>query len=152
MRKKATVKRVLLAVLLCLVMLLSACGGKQIVLTTGFGEDEVFRVEGQRCVKAEVMVYLYNLHEQYESAYGSGIWNAGGEGVDLKQNLKQTVLARIAKVKLMNILAERYQVSLSSADITKAQQAAQMYYSSLSAGELELMGGLTQYLTQKMFV
>ena len=151
MGKKGNVKRILPAILLCMAILLSACGDKQIVLTTGFGEDEVFRVDGRRCVKAEVMVYLYNLHEQYESAYGSGIWTAGGEGVDLKQNLKQTVLARIAKVKLMNILAERYQVSLSSADVTKAQQAAQMYFSSLSAAELELMGGLTQELTQKMY-
>ena len=135
MKKQHVKKYILLSVFICMSIILGACK-KQVVLTTGFWEDEIFRVEDSHCVKAEVMVYLYNLHEQYENSFGSGIWSAGGTGVDLKQNLKQTVLARLAKIKLMNIMAERYQVTLSDADKAKAQQAAGVYYASLTPEEL----------------
>ena len=144
-------KRILLTIFMCLCMLMGGCGNKQIIITTGFWEDEIFRVEDSHCVKAEVMVYLYNLHEQYERSFGNGIWNAGGAEVDLKKNLKQTVLARLAKIKLMNIMAGRFQVALGDADKAKAQQAAGMYYSSLSPAELELMNGITEEKLEKMY-
>ena len=148
--KKQRVKKYILLLCICICVLFSACK-KQVVLTTGFWEDEIFRVEDSHCVKAEVMVYLYNLHEQYENSFGSGIWSAGGTDVDLKQNLKQTVLARLAKIKLMNIMAERYQVTLSDAERSKAQQAAGVYYASLTPGELEIMSGLTEEMVVKMY-
>ncbi len=132
-------------------MILSACGKGQIVLTTGFGEDEIFRVEEFKCTDSEVMVYLYNLHGQYESAYGSGIWSAGGSGVDLKENLKQTVLARLAKVKIMNIMAGHYQVSLSNGDKAIAQQAARTYYSSLSDAQKAIMRGVDEAKLTEMY-
>ena len=137
-------------ILMCVCVLMAGCGNKQIVLTTGFAQDELFRVEETHCSKAEVLVYLYNLHSQYERAYGREIWTVGGADEGLDKDLKQTALARIAKVKLMNILAERYQVVLSSADVIKAQQAADMYYSSLNEAELGLFGTLTKELTQKI--
>ncbi len=150
-RKRGLKNSIFWMILICVCVLMSGCGNKQIVLTTGFAQDELFRVEETHCSKAEVMVYLYNLHSQYERAYGREIWTAGGEDESLDKDLKQTALARIAKVKLMNILAERYQVVLGSADVMKAQQAADMYFSSLSEAELELFGNLTKELTQKMY-
>ncbi len=149
-KKQRVKKYILLSVFICMSIILGACK-KQVVLTTGFWEDEIFRVEDSHCVKAEVMVYLYNFHEQYENSFGGGIWSAGGSAVDLKQNLKQTVLARLAKIKLMNIMAERYQVTLSDADKAKAQQAAGVYYASLTPEELGMMSGLTEEMTAKMY-
>ncbi len=151
MRKISIKNRIFFSIFICICLLTGGCGNKQIIITTGFWEDEIFRVEDSHCVKAEVMVYLYNLHEQYERSFGNGIWNAGGAEVDLKKNLKQTVLARLAKIKLMNIMAGRFQVALGDADKAKAQQAAGMYYSSLSPAELELMNGITEEKLEKMY-
>ncbi len=130
---------------------MSACGKKQIVITTGFGDDEVFRVEEYKCSASEVMLYLYNMHSQYERTYGKGIWNAGGFGTDLSENLKQTVLARLAKIKLMNIMAERYQVVPDGELKAKASQAAKMYYASLSPEEIALMKGISCEQVESMY-
>ena len=61
-----------------LMFCLCACGGdSKIILTTGFMENELFRIDGLSCDKSEYMVYLTNIQDQYESAYGSSIWTAG---------------------------------------------------------------------------
>ena len=59
---------------------LTGCGardsdGVKVVLTTGFEKDEIFRIETMSCTLPEIMVYLTNIQNQYESAYGTEIWN-----------------------------------------------------------------------------
>ncbi len=74
-RKKAAA---LLLSLLVLMMALTGCGGGdglKVVLTTGFDKDEVFRIESISCTLPEMMVYLTNIQNQYESVYGTEIWN-----------------------------------------------------------------------------
>lgn len=61
--------------------LLTGCGrfdisNTKVVLTTGFDKDEIFRIETISCTVPEVMVYLTNAQNQYESVYGSEIWGA----------------------------------------------------------------------------
>ncbi len=138
-----------LCLLLCL--LLCGCGKGRIVLTTGFGEDEVFRVEDEHCSRAEVLVYLTNLHSQYESAFGSGIWQAKAGDTDLEQSVKQTVLARLAKIKLMNIMAGLHQVSLDKEEERKAAEAASAYYQSLSPEEIAVMDGVNEEQIRMMY-
>ncbi|MBP5609378.1 MAG: peptidylprolyl isomerase [Lachnospiraceae bacterium] len=151
MRKRGSINCIILVMLFSLSLLMSACGKKQIVITTGFGEGEVFRVEDFKCTESEVMLYLYNLHSQYERTYGSGIWTAGGAGTDLSENLKQTVLARLAKIKLMNIMAGRYQVVLNGEQKAKAEQAAKMYYASLSPEEIAVLKGISCETVEQMY-
>ena len=49
----------------------SGCGAggmaqaSRVVLTTGFGSDEVFRIEGISATLPELMVYLTNMQNQY---------------------------------------------------------------------------------------
>lgn len=126
------------------ILLLAGCGKTQdstkVVLMTGFGKEEVFRIETISCTLPELMVYLTNTQNQYESVYGTEIWNASLGDVTLKDNVKDTVLAKIAQVKTMNLLAEKYQVVLDEKDMTKVQEAAKEYYESLTKEERELMG------------
>lgn len=122
---------------------LSACGrdgsGTKVIFTTGFGKDEVFRIGGGTCTVPEMMVYLTNTQNQYESVYGPEVWNISREGVTLEENVKQTVLAKIAQIKTMYLLAQDRGVALDEAEERKVEQAASEYFGSLNGTEKELM-------------
>ena len=67
--KKATAY-MLLTCMLFVNSIMCACGPddqqKHIVITTGFGEDEVFKIGDATCTLPEVMLYITNLQKQYE--------------------------------------------------------------------------------------
>lgn len=135
----------LLACLLCMGSL-SGCGSSKeegntkVVLTTGFKKDEIFRIESISCTLPEIMVYLTNTQNQYESVYGSEIWEASVDGVTLEQNIKDTTLARIAQIKTMNLLAQAHGVTLSEQEKETVAAAAKTYYDSLNDKERKLLG------------
>lgn len=140
-RKKNTAR--LSALLLCLffsVGTLTACGDRRLVFTTGFSRDEVFKVGSQVCTTAEMMVYLTNAKNQYESIYGREIWNVSRDGIGLEENLKENILAKAAQIKAMYLLAESKGVELNSAEERLVKRAAEEYFGSLSDREKELMG------------
>lgn len=141
----------LLIVILMLTMLCTACGDKKIVLTTGFAADEIFRIEGKSCSEAEVLVYLTTLHNQYESAFGEGIWAVQAEGVPLGDSVKQTVLARLAKIKIMNLMAVQYQVELSKEEEDAVKKAAAEFYGKLQKDEIAAMGNVKKNTIEEMY-
>lgn len=132
--------------LLCMIVSsLTGCGtkdpdGVKVVLTTGFEKDEVFRIETMSCTLPEIMVYLTNIQNQYESAYGTEIWNINLGDVTLEQNVKDIALAQIAQIKTMNLMAKLYQVELTDEETALAKEAAKTYYSLLNETEIEAMG------------
>lgn len=107
----------------------------KIVLTTGFTKDEVFRIETASCYKKEVMVYLTNLQNQYEQVYGTEIWQQEQDGVTIEQSVKEAVLAELAQIKTMNLMAEKYGISLDEAEQDTVEEAAKVYFDSLSEAE-----------------
>lgn len=133
-------KRLLISLCLLLTVLLSGCAevkgeGKQIVLTNGLGKDEIFRIEKASCTLPEVMVYLTNTKNQYENIYGSQIWETMLGSTTLEQSVKESVLAELAQIKVMNLLAESHEVLLSAEETQLAAQAGREYYASLSEAE-----------------
>lgn len=153
-RRTAGTDRRLLVVLLCmaLVISLSGCGDDtEIVLTTGFYENEVFRIEGMSCYTAEVMIYLTNIRNQYEDVFGEEIFAQSIDGIPIEESIKQTVLARIAKIKMMNLMAEYYEIALDERELELAEYAAAEYYQSLSAEEITSMAGATQETVQQLY-
>lgn len=132
---------------------LTACGssdGTKVVFTTGFGKNEVFRIGDESCSKAEIMIYLTTTQNQYENVYGMEIWNTSLNGVTLEDNVKETVLARIAQIKTMYLLAKEKEVTLDEAEEAKVVQAAQEYYSSLNDTEIEAMGA-TEEIVENLY-
>ncbi len=119
--------RAIIAIVLS-AMLLAACGNTKVVLTAGFGKDEVFIIGDEICTLPEIMVYLTNVQNQYEEVYGPRIWEASLDGVSLEENVKETVLARIAQVKTMYLMALRYEVTLTEEEEQKVRSAAEQYY------------------------
>lgn len=121
--------------------LLAGCGKNgdakaKVILTTGFENDEVFRIESASCRVPEVMVYLTNTQNQYEKVYGEQIWKTDLSGLTLEENVKDMVLAKIAQVKSMNLLAGEYQVELDKEEKALVGTAAKEYFSSLNEAEI----------------
>ena len=132
-----------LTIILCTAVF-TGCGGKdnptKVVLMTGFEKDEIFRIENISCYLPEIMVYLTNTQNQYEAVYGAEIWSTDLDGVTLEENIKDTVLAKIAQIKTMNLLAEQCQIQLDTKEQEQAAKAAAVYFASLTGAEKELMG------------
>ena len=105
----------------------------------GFKKDEIFRIETMSCTLPEVMVYLTNTQDQYESVYGEEIWKTHLDGVTLEESIKETVLAQLAQIKTMNLLAQQHGVSLEDGEREKAREAAGIYFGSLNETEREAM-------------
>lgn len=148
----------MLVVLLSTGMLLqfAGCSNKdkmadtKIVLTTGFDKDEVFRIEKTSCHLPEIMVYLTNMQNRYENTFGDQIWEASYEGVSLEDNVKETVLARIAQIKTMNLMAAEQEITLTDTELERAKSAGKQYYNSLTETEREVLG-VDENLLQQMY-
>ena len=75
-------------------------------LFSSMAKDELFRVGDVSCSVSEYMVYLTNTQNQYEKVYGSEIWDVALGEITLEENVKDTVLAKIAQIKTMSLMAE----------------------------------------------
>ena len=144
-----------ISIALCLlsvvfVLSFAGCSGKTVVLTTGLSEDEMFKIESEVCTRAEVMLYLTNMQNVYEGIYGEEIWNTQADGVSIQDSLKETVLARISRVKVLKLLAEEEGVSLNKEERDKAEQAGKEYFKTLSDEEIEILG-VTEDLVIAMY-
>lgn len=135
----------LLTVFFCVLFLLPAggCGeidqDMKLVLYTGFKKDEVFRIETISCMLPEIMVYLTNTQDQYESVFGKEIWKTDVDGMTLEENIKETVLAQLAQIKTMNLLAQKHGVALDEKENKMVEAAAAAYYQSLNQTEREVL-------------
>ncbi len=123
--------------------ILTGCGKDtlptEVVLTSDFLEDEVFRLEGHPCMKNEIMVYLANSENQYSEVFGNAIWSVPvGEGT-LEDSYKNNILARIAQIKTMNLLAIEKEVSLDEDEEAKVMAAAREYFESLDPAEVNYL-------------
>lgn len=121
---------------------LVGCGDKEnkkVVLTTGLEKDEVFRIEDVSCRVPEIMVYLTNTQNQYEQVYGDETWETSVDGVTLEENVKDIVLAKIARIKTLNLMAKENDVTLNDAEMNKVKVAADEYYDSLNETEIKLL-------------
>ena len=125
-------------------------GGKTVVLTTGLSENEIFKIESEVCTRPEVMLYLTNMQNVYEGVYGEEIWNTEADGVSIQDSLKETVLARISRVKVLKLLAEEQGVTLNKDEKENAEKAGREYFETLSDEEIEILG-VTEELVISMY-
>lgn len=152
MLKTRKIVTCLLLVFLLTSAFFGGCEGKngqaKVVLTTGFGKDDVFILGEKICTLPEIMVYLTNVQSQYENVYGLEIWNASLDGVSLEVNVKDTVLARIAQVKTMSLMADDRGIELDERERGYVEDAAESYYASLNATEIEKLQITKELLVQ----
>lgn len=125
-------------------------GQTKVVLTAGFEKDEVFKLESLSGTLPELMVYLVNMQNQYESVYGREVLTKDLDGMTLEDSIRENVLANLVKIKAMNLLAQKYGVVLDTMEEQLAGEAAEAYYGSLNAEELAVMG-VTKELLADMY-
>lgn len=137
-----------LALMIVLLLTLSGCGfgekTSKVVFTTGFSDNEVFRIEDSVCSIQEIMVYLINIQNGYEATFGSEIWDTQTEEGTVSLQLKESVLAKVAQIKAMNLLAADMGIELTQEELDHARQAATAYYDTLSQADVDAMHGATE--------
>lgn len=122
----------------------------QIVFTTEFSDDEVFRIDSASCTLPEVMIYMHTSQDQYISVFGSEIMEKDIGGATLLEQLKDTVISRLAQIKVMTLLADSYGIELSDSQRKKAEAAANNYIGSLTEKEKAALLADTE-LVAKMY-
>ncbi len=142
----------ILSVILGLVF--SGCGknknGSKVVFTKGLDKDEVFRIGDEICKSSEMMVFLTTTRYEYESVYGKEIWNTSVNGVALANNVKDTVLEKVAQIKSMYLLAKKKGVELDETEKSFVAAAAKDYVGHLSADQKESLG-ISEETLQKLY-
>ncbi|MCR5650313.1 MAG: peptidylprolyl isomerase [Lachnospiraceae bacterium] len=142
--KKSGALAVMLVMLAALC--LAGCGRgakkeeQEIVLTTGFEENEIFFIGTERCTVPELNVYVRTSQGQYEGVFGEEIWDRDIGTETLEQYLKRMALYRLARIKAMKLLAETQGISLDESESDKCLKAAKEYFASLSEADKNLLG------------
>lgn len=133
----------MLAILLLVSLLLTGCGklnkDTRIVLTTGFQEDEVFRIDTASCYKREVMVYLCTLQNRYESVFGRELWQISRNDTTPEESLVDSVISMLAQIKTMNLMAKERGIELAEEEEKIASEAAKEYFSLLTKEQVTEM-------------
>lgn len=98
------------------------------------------RINTVSCFLPEMMLYLTTVQNEYEEIFGPTLWEQSYYGVSMEEKVKDMVLAKAAQIKVMNLMAETYGVSLDDNEKTTVSANAQAFFDSLSDREKELIG------------
>ena len=139
-------RKLIPALTLCLMLMMTGCSAAlpfdRVVFTTGFEKDEVFRIEDSTCTLTEAMVYLVGTQGGYEKTFGKDIWNADTDSGTVEQRLKDSVLAKIAQIKVMNLLARENGIELDNTEEQLVKDAAQAYFDTLTDADIAAMNSV----------
>ncbi len=116
---------------------------RRIVFTTGFDDGVVFRIEDMSCTLTEALVYLVNAQKGYEKTFGTDIWDKETDTGTVEDRLKESVLTKVAQIKVMNLLALENEIELTEGEHDLAYQAAAEYYEGLSDADKKAMNDVT---------
>lgn len=132
--------------LLCVGGVMTGCGkGKvrmasaEIIFTGTLSENEVFRIEEEVCTLAQAKVFLVNEKNQYESSFGAELWKQKLDGQTFEDYIRSMAQDQLAQIKAMVLLAKREQVILEESEEEKVEKAAEIYFSSLTEEEIEIL-------------
>lgn len=138
--KKRIIKCVLAAVTTSLLVTGCSIGGKDIRITTGLSESELFKIDGSAFSVSEAMIYLVTEKNLYEQAYGSDIWERNISDTNFEEYVKNNVKNKLAEIKTLNLLAKEEKIKLSNDEKAKAKEYADKYFKGLTEQEKEYMG------------
>ena len=131
--------------LTCVLIMTTVSGcNRKIVLTSGFKEDEVVRMDKNSITAQELMLYIMNDYSGIESMYGTGVLNNEAVGDGIADDIKNSSLARVYKVKVMCKIAAKYKVKLNENERKLAKEAAKEYYEALNKEQVKLQFDISQ--------
>lgn len=138
-----------LALLLAAGTALTGCGSslsarRRVVLTSGFTEDDVFTINASQetlyGTAPELRIYLLDLAGEYEDILGSGFWNDAANQ-PVRGHAREEALARLVRVKELNLMAGEQGVTLTDAERAAADSLADDYIAALTKEEKTYLSG-----------
>lgn len=142
MRKNRTGRTI--ALVLSVVFMLSGCriGNTEITFSgqpiTAISRD-VFTLGDTVCGIKEAKVYLSNYQNIYGTAYGIDLWQHDFGDDSLVHYVKKITLEELTQIYGMKLLAEAKEITLTEEELADIEQAAEVYYKSLSKEEISYM-------------
>ena len=137
---KKMIKRIasLAAVIAVSAAMLVGCGGS--AGTSGKGEPAI-TLDGVSVSMDEANFYTYIMKSQYESYYGTEIWDMEvEEGKTFGDSMKEMVNDALVQMLIMNSKAEEYGVSLSSEDNTSVSEYIENFKANVGEEEMAAQG------------
>lgn len=137
-------KRILVGIL-AVGMCFSLCGCKigstdYVLDVTHVDRHSVFQINTAKCEIEEAKLYLCNYKNLYGSAYGVDLWDYDFGEASLEEYVKAVTLSELTRVYCMDLLAEEQNVSLSEAELSLCDKAADVYYATLTNEEKDYIG------------
>lgn len=123
------------------VVLFTGCSiaGKNIRLTTGLSDSELFKIDGSTFSVSEAMLYLTTEKNLYEQSCGTDIWDKKIGDVTFEEYVKNSVKNQLAEIKTLNLLAKNKKIKLSDEEKEKAESDAESYFNALTDTEKKYM-------------
>lgn len=137
--------------LLCvLVMGIGGCkkGTDETLKPTGMPDrskymnEAVVTVDGAEIGYREAMLYLQAAKQEYESAYGEGIWQymLDAEGTTLGERVKNQTLEQVIYVKIVCAQAKKLGIELDSEEKSRVAERTEAYMGQAEYSTLALYG------------
>lgn len=142
--------KIVLTAIVTAAVLLSGCqiGGKEVVITSGVGTEEIFDIGGDSCNLTEAKVYLSNFQNIYGKNYGIDLWKLGFQEEKLKNYIKEITLSEMSKIVCMGLLAKERGISLTEEEKEVIAGAAKEYYNTLTKAELDYTGATEEDIAE----
>lgn len=118
-------------VMVLIVITLLHLFGIKLQFTTGLGSSGLFKIDGKVCSLAEGKVYLADLLETYKKTYGEELLSQDFNGITATEFLKENVVSKLSRVKILNKMADKWEISLSQEEKELAGKAAEQYWEAL---------------------
>lgn len=131
--------------LLCLcltgTLLLGGCAGT----TKSTSETVLFEYDGQKVYLDEAWVYAKTIQSQYESWYGSSIWDyevsdEDGNPTTMEELTKKDIITQIKMVKYLSTEGQKNGISLTDEEKETAKTNAESFMSSVGEDDLKQTG------------
>lgn len=109
---------------------------------TEYMDKAVVTVDGVEIGYREMMLYLQAAKQEYEGAYGDGIWQymLDAEGTTLGERVKNRTLEQVIYVKIVCAQAEKLGIELDSEEKNRVVERTEEYMGKAEYGTLAMYG------------
>lgn len=147
--------RIMICLGVCLMVLLTACGGNKSKVGKADGEeaekDTVLMAVGEESISVEeAKAYVSFLKHQYEGSIGGVIWDYQLEGQALSDYAKVQIQNLLSQIKILKQVAAAQEITLTEDELEESRTDAIDYLNRLSKEEKK-QSGLTEDLLTSIY-
>lgn len=121
--------------------------GSLIYISTGFGKDELFKVDKQVTPVMQAKILLADARAEYENLFGSEIWEQTIDGINFDDYVKEEIKAKLIRIRCMNRMAREKGVVLSRNQKDAVNSAVDVYWAGLTEEQRTVLNVTKDKLT-----